>query len=100
MWPVSGLPRARRMFGRLDAMAGAIPHEVEQRVFDLLQDALVDFDLAAVQGELGDFSLGAGELPGLAREVIEHGGKGQHGERAGILQQAIHQACPGRGDPG
>ncbi len=88
---------ARRLAGLLaslrsfNAMVDGVAQQVHQRILHLLEDAPVDFDLAAQQREFHVLALIARQIAHQFREQAADRGHWQHQQLLGIGQQLVDE---------
>ena len=84
----------------IDAVVEAVPHEVDEGVFHFFEDAPVDLDFAAQDGEFDLFPLIAGEFADEAREDVEEGGEGLDDDFFHLVEKVVDHASEGALVPG
>ena len=82
--------------GRLDAVVDRVAHEVDQRVGDLLADALVDLGLLAGHEQRDRLAALPREITHDARKTVQDGAQGQHANAhdpflAGVVSVVFHR---------
>ena len=70
-------------------MIDAVAQQVDERILHLLQNAPIDFNLAALEHQLYLLALLAGQLAGEARENLEQRRERQQLHLLHIVQQAV-----------
>ena len=81
------------LLGRLDAMIDAIAQQVNERILQLLEDALVDRDFLAADREDRLFALVAAQVPNDLEQQGTDRGQRQHEQLLRVFQQLIDQLC-------
>ena len=72
-------------------MIDTVAQEMDERVFHLLQNALVDLDFLAAQHEIGVLTLIAAQIAHQFRERCRERAKRQQEQLLGFLQQIVHE---------
>ncbi len=86
-----GLAQPEARLGRFDAVIDAVAQQVDERVLHLLQDALVDLDVLAADGQLRVLALVAAKVAHQFGKRGGDGGEGQQKQFFGVLQQVVHE---------
>ena len=79
------------LFGRLNAVINAIAKEVNERVLHLLEYALVNLHLLAMDHQVSLLALIAAEVAHQFREERSQGDQRQHEQFFRVLHQIVHQ---------
>ena len=72
MRPSSGFPARDPLLGRLDAVIGRVPDQVQQRRPDLVEDRAVELDLASLDVEPDPLAEIAGQVADQPGEPLQH----------------------------
>ena len=73
----------------------AVSDEMNDRLPDFVQDALIDFELAPERNNPGLLALIVGKVADDLRHHFEERRKGQHGHGLQIFEKTVHQAADG-----
>ena len=93
--PRGGLFRRARSSGFSYAVVNAIPHEVDERVFQFLQNPLVNLDLRAANDQFHFFALVARQIADQLGENLHEGRHRKHQNLFHRLQVIVHHPPDG-----
>ena len=74
-------------------MVDAVADEMDERVFHLFEDALVDLGFAAAKDDFGFLALFPAKIADDFRQDVQRGRERQHQQALRVVEEIVHHAA-------